>query len=77
MAFPTNAAVIDDFDRASLGDNWISVYGALSISSNTLAGESSGAMGYYSAATFGADIEVYADIVTLPGSSELMYLFGR
>lgn len=74
MAFPTTA-VIDDFNRAnsgSLGSNWgadpFNFAGAnFDVLSNQAVGNNSAyCANYWSAATFGADSEVYVTCVTKP-----------
>lgn len=68
MAFPDSATLLDDFNRASLGANWSdidSANGPLVISGSTelVGGPADAYTGsYYSAATFGPDVQAYATL---------------
>lgn len=76
MAFPTTS-LLDDFNRASLGAGWTLLFGTLSISSNQLAGQSGGAIGYYNVAQYGADCENYCTLPATPGTGGTTYLYAR
>ncbi len=81
MAWPDVTTVIDNFNRASLGANWTtgSWYGdsALSIISSTLLGcASDWGGGYYSATSYGPDVDLIVDVSTIT-SGQPIGLFGR
>jgi hypothetical protein len=80
MAFPTNATVIDNFNRAAIGANWTTGSffgdGALAIISSIKLGSAGGSFpgGYYNASAYGPDTEVYADIVESGGEEIALFL---
>lgn len=81
MAFPTTG-VLDDFDRASIGSNYTAIYGGGGlprIVSSTIIdkGASSFCDAFYNVATYGADSEVYIDIVTKPANGNYVWLYAR
>lgn len=88
MASFPQASVLDNFNRANEGPppsaNWTdkivsSHANGLKVASNALAcGASVPASSYWSAATFGPDIEVYATFVTVPTANlSQVSLWGR
>jgi hypothetical protein len=81
QAFPSTS-VIDNFNRGSLGANWITAPACsdgMAISGSTIA--ISAVVGYgcarYDAATYNADAEVYATIATVPNTGLDMGLSVR
>lgn len=70
MAFPTNTTVLDNFDRANgaLGANWgtLASFNVYAVASNVASVSVSGENGnYWSAATFGPDVEVWQTVVSI------------
>ena len=77
--FPTTS-VLDDFNRASLGEDWTVGSGSWEISSNQLAPTNSGASSLlYDPGLYDADQEVYFTIGTLPttGGTDSVGMFFR
>lgn len=80
MAFPTTG-LLDDFNRADetpvAGFSNLLGLGALEIVTNVVEGAAANASGFWNAADFGADCEVYADIATKPAAGANLSIFLR
>lgn len=81
MAFPSNATVLDDFNRTNggLGASWTEFLGDVhAIVSNQVTGPSGAeAFAGYDLATYGPDSEVYIDVATLGGTDQPCLIFAR
>ena len=81
MAFPTNATVLDAFNRSNgfLGADWTEMLGgAHEIVSNQVRGPSSDqAVAGWDGATFGPNCEVYIDIPTIGATDDVIGLYLR
>lgn len=86
MAFPTVSAVLDDFNRATLGGNWtvdVAGFGAslMATASSTFLNPSLNGVygdGFWNLATYGPDTEIYVTLVSeMMGTNGTLILFGR
>jgi hypothetical protein len=78
MAFPSVAALQDDFNRASLGANWTVTFGTAAIVGSTVLGFTvAPAFAVYNAAQFGPDVEAYVTVATLPASGQQVGIHVR
>lgn len=75
-----STAILDNFNRATLGANWSVLAGNLSLDANqlrTTGGAGSINVGIWNVATYGPDIEVYASMAAIPTSGYRTTLYLR